>query len=596
MSELALVHRRGELPARAIAGAIPSAETFVAGDLEEAIAPIERARDGAGDRLVAVADEGPYRELSRALADRGLTDTVRVDPRIGDGLGESAATRVLAAAAGAVLAAPRPDPDEPAVTLDGRSIVVVDDAGIAADLATHGPVTLLAAEPPGRRHEGVAIHRGEPVGLLDGAGGPTLLVDGADGTERLSPDQLVWPGYDGDRADERTVHTARTGVVADVLAVARDRARDPVAVDPEVCAVGRRGQPGCDACERRCPYDAIGISIEGDGAVAVDPVDCIDCGACLAACPTEAIASPRALDLEALGRAVEVAVGTVTEGTGSRLPFVGDEPEPIVLAFVTDAVEPAATAAFVAEGTTPTVPIAVRSASRIPPALVTYAVAAGAAGVVLVGDPDEPRAAYETIVEPANRTLTELGVGERCRAVASVDPGEIAAAIAAVDGEPVDATEELAGAGHRRAHEFATAAIRALGADVERVFAESLGRVTVDADGCTLCEACSELCPTGAFDQPDASTLTLDAADCVGCGLCLGCPEDVIAVDDRVDPAELSAGRRTVVEAEAISCRECGREFASAAGMASVEAALEDAGVPTDVGLDVCPDCRRGSF
>lgn len=595
MSELAVVHRRGGLPARAIAGAIPATETFVAGDLEEAIAPIERARDGAGDRLVVVADESPYRELAGALADRGLDDTVRVEPRVGDGLGESAATRVLAAAAGAALASPRPGPDEPAVTLDGRSIVVVGDAGIAADLAIHGRVTLLAAEPPGRRLEGVDVVHGRPVGLVDGAGGPSLLVDGPDGAERLSPEQLVWPGYDGDRADERFVHTARTGVVADVLAVVRDRVRDPVVVDREVCAVGRRGQPGCDACERRCPYDAIEISIEGDGAVAVDPVDCIDCGACLAACPTEAIASPRALDLEALGRAVEVAVGTATEGTDSRLPFVGDGPEPIVLAFVTDAVEPAATAALAAEET-PTVPIAVRSASRIPPALVTYAVAAGAAGVVLVGDPGEPYTAYERIVEPANRTLADLGVGERCRSVASVDPGEIAAAIAAVDGEPVDATEELLGSGHRRAHEFAAAAIRALGSDAERVFAESLGRVTVDADGCTLCEACSELCPTGAIDQPDASTLTLDAADCVGCGLCLGCPEDVIAVDDRVDPAELSAGRRTVVEAEAITCRECGREFASAAGMASVEAALEDAGVPTDVGLDVCPDCRRGSF
>lgn len=42
----------------------------------------------------------------------------------------------------------------------------------------------------------------------------------------------------------------------------------------------------CGACAAGCPVEAIS---EGDGKYVIDPETCIDCGSCAAGCPVEAI-------------------------------------------------------------------------------------------------------------------------------------------------------------------------------------------------------------------------------------------------------------------------------------------------------------------
>ncbi len=42
----------------------------------------------------------------------------------------------------------------------------------------------------------------------------------------------------------------------------------------------------CGACAASCPVEAI---VEGDGKYEIDEATCIDCGACAAGCPTDAI-------------------------------------------------------------------------------------------------------------------------------------------------------------------------------------------------------------------------------------------------------------------------------------------------------------------
>ena len=574
--------------------------TFVTADPDDAIGPVLDATDGE-DEIVVVANASWFHDLEDRLVEYGIESVVRIDPRLG--ADANGGTRTVAAAARAALVGPKPEEPDQDFDVGNEHVLVVDDFDLAADLATACAVTLVVDGDPRRRIPSVRTVRGRAMECFAGGSdgdGITVLVDRDGSGERFAPDQVVWPGYDGDVAHRRDVHVdGSAGTLAAVVEVARDRRREPVAVDRSVCAVGRRGQPGCDACETSCPYDAIEIEVDGEGAVAVDPVDCVDCGACLAVCPTEAITSPRARRLSALGRMMTAAIETARGQKGSRLPFVGGSEASPLLAFVSESVEPAAVAAAAAEETATTVPIAVSSAARIPPALAVYALAAGADGVVLVGDPGEEPAQVRAVAEDASRTLADLGIGRRVAAAVSDDPDEVASTLRAVEMEETverDGSEELLRTTHRAAYEFAGTAITALaGEKSERVRAKSLGRATVDADGCTLCEACSELCPTAAFDQPDASTLTLDPASCVGCGLCLACPESVVAVEESVIPAELEEGRRTVVESEAIECRECGRAFASAAGVDAVRSSLEAANVPTDVGLDVCPDCRRGS-
>jgi Fe-S-cluster-containing hydrogenase component 2 len=53
----------------------------------------------------------------------------------------------------------------------------------------------------------------------------------------------------------------------------------PAQVDKDSCS-------GCGACVDACPVDA--ISMDGDCAN-VDADECIDCGACVGECPVEAI-------------------------------------------------------------------------------------------------------------------------------------------------------------------------------------------------------------------------------------------------------------------------------------------------------------------
>lgn len=42
----------------------------------------------------------------------------------------------------------------------------------------------------------------------------------------------------------------------------------------------------CGACAANCPVNAIS---EGDGKMNINPDECIDCGACEAGCPVSAI-------------------------------------------------------------------------------------------------------------------------------------------------------------------------------------------------------------------------------------------------------------------------------------------------------------------
>jgi len=44
----------------------------------------------------------------------------------------------------------------------------------------------------------------------------------------------------------------------------------------------------CGACSADCPAEAIS---ENNGQHVIDPAKCTDCGACVSACPTEAISA-----------------------------------------------------------------------------------------------------------------------------------------------------------------------------------------------------------------------------------------------------------------------------------------------------------------
>ena len=562
-----------------------------------------------GRDVVVVSSVTREAALAESVRETGNRFLGRVNPRIATGLGDAAAARVVAATVRARLTmGPSSTQDSPQPSVDDERVLVVNAVETAADLATRTAVTLLA-ETPSVRPVGAELLEGRVDSVSLEADEIVVTVAGPGGTTAVQTDQLVWPGLSEQSETHPGVHVdCGPGVVTRVVSRARDRRREPVTVDPAVCAVGTHGVPGCEACQTHCPYDAIDITIADEGQVTIDAVDCVDCRACLAVCPTEAIASPRDRDLQTLRHGTAQAVRTGIDRSSSRIPFVASKTDPLVVAFVSEASEAMFESTLATADLPPVVPIPVPKAQRIPPSLVLYAVAAGATGVVLseqqTDTPGGDRLSDESgvaespaqqITEKANATFVSLDLGERCCATTDTDSEAIAAEIRGIiesatgdvdtleeDTRPIQASYELA----------ARAVTTLADTDAEAVPVASLGRVEVDADGCTLCEACDGLCPTGALEQPDATTLTLDAAACIGCGRCLGCPESVMEVRERIDPDELRAGRQTIVEQEAVTCEGCGRPFASAAGMEQVADAI-DLDTIDGLGLEYCPDCRQ---
>ncbi|MBC8412553.1 4Fe-4S binding protein [bacterium] len=57
--------------------------------------------------------------------------------------------------------------------------------------------------------------------------------------------------------------------------------------------------------------------------------------------------------------------------------------------------------------------------------------------------------------------------------------------------------------------------------------------VQVDAEKCTGCEECVNLCPAEVFEMKDGKSDPVNADDCANCLTCVeSCPEDAITVTE----------------------------------------------------------------
>jgi len=182
------------------------------------------------------------------------------------------------------------------------------------------------------------------------------------------------------------------------------------ALSPVVAFVDEEACDGCGACVDACPVDAIRV----DGKLAsISEAACTGCGACLSSCPKDAL-DLRGYKKDQLEAEVEAAL-------------VGTEPGTVVLVFADDM-----TGYRLADNVgTARVPystdsriIGVPSGSRVTPALMLRALALGAGGI-LIADSEEKSTPYtgstsamRTQVAEAKRLLEEEGVEpERVRSV-----------------------------------------------------------------------------------------------------------------------------------------------------------------------------------
>ena len=365
--------------------------------------------------------------------------------------------------------------------------------------------------------------------------------------------------------------------------------------DAQLCAHGAKGLTGCTRCIEVC--DAGAIRSAG-AAVSIDPYLCQGCATCTLACPTGAVtfAAPSRQGLvEQLHAGL---AGAAAKQLTNQPLVVHTSAGAAATRGLTDAVQTLEVPALPAFGDE----------------LWLVALAAGARSVLLVDDPTLTERARSLLRARVTQTQTLL---EAC----GRDPGAIALvggdglAPAAARCCSLDAAAHAApmpagstDPGKRATAITALAALAAFAGNRPAAAAPlpggaTFGAVLVDRQACTVCLACTHLCPTGALVGQTEPQLTLSFLEsaCVQCGLCVaGCPEHAIALAPRLDPAAIAAPQHSVVaEDDMLACTECGARFISRKVlMRSVELLQRQpafAGISTKM-LSLCMECRARSM
>lgn len=424
----------------------------------------------------------------------------------------------------------------------------------------------------------------------------------------------------GDRA-QRTAYAGR--LVA--AAVAAARAPGPASATPrplgealtrrgllhrlgtwspvvDVDAAACLGAARCGACLPACPAQAL-LTPAGPGAAPyVDADRCTGCTRCVSACPAAA------LDLH----------GHTTLVLARRLQALLDPddgaPAPVLVVGCTSALGTLHRMAATA-GLAGVLPLEVAGQGGVGPGWYLAALAAGARALGVLPCADcrvgEPLAEHVRLVRSL---LAGLGDPAATRRVLLLDPDE----------DPVTAIRDAGGLDPLMTDAVPTrmpggSALERHARTVPRVAAWAvaelaratrnlraaepapgpvvagptvpLGALSATGAACTACDSCVRGCPTGALSWggSDGQHLVVDPASCTGCRRCvLDCPEDALSALRAVDVDLLAHGPRVVLHAASTTCVRCHAPMPTAPEPAVRGDVL---GLPATLARH-CPDCR----
>lgn len=343
-----------------------------------------------------------------------------------------------------------------------------------------------------------------------------------------------------------------------------------------LCAHSRSKVTGCTRCIDLCPTGA--ITPNGDH-VAIDAEICAGCGACAAVCPTgaAAYALPPA---DALLRRLRTLLQTYNKAGGQKAVVLfhnGDHGEPLIDAL-----------ARFGDGLPANVlPVRVNEVTQVGPEAFAAAFAYGAVGVHLLARsrPKHDMSGSQSIIAASARIAEALGFGAGLASIIETDdPDSLLEQLrAAPQGVPTTKPASFIARGAKRSvlettfrelHHAAPNPVSVIPLDKGAPF----GGVTLDVEGCTLCHACVNACPTGALgDNPDMPMLRFSESLCVQCGLCQStCPEKVIRIEPRLDFDAWAAGHKVLKEEEPYPCIACNKPFGSRSAVERIVSKLQD--------------------
>jgi ferredoxin len=509
----------------------------------------------------------------------------------------------------------------------GKRVVVATDSPNVADLAErlgkHQLQLVFVVNPaipmPDVSHADEIIYSGQVVEVRGRLGDFQVIVGTAEGTRELRAGQVVIMAVNHTNAVK-----PRTGLhllddsneaalkqLAERIQELTGEFLKPIHVfyAAETCAGGAADQESCGACIGACPYDAIDRDPENHLRMKIDHLACEGCGACVSACPTTSMRFAEPSPGELYARLAGLLASPTAGGVRERsviLFHCGEQGRRVLEEAGRRPLEYPATV----------LPIEVPCLRYVSDANMLAAFRLGAAGVGLLG--------CETC-QHGERALFRQKY-DFCRiTVNAFDPDqERLCLITAGDGTAAQAIETLTHFAdsladaplHWDGQEFRERANREVIADVIATFIEQTKRepgtrtleasqpfasAEVAASGCTMCRSCVNVCPVHAFSV-DESTLSLQfqQISCVACGLCEKiCPEHVITLRREIAFERKALARRTVVADQMVSCANCGKPYINRRALEMVEARLLslDSLLDTFSGgrrnlLRMCPDCR----
>jgi len=123
------------------------------------------------------------------------------------------------------------------------------------------------------------------------------------------------------------------------------------------------------------------------------------------------------------------------------------------------------------------------------------------------------------------------------------------------------------------------------------------GRPRIDVNTCIGCGACSSVCPPNAIKVEELNgrrRISVFVGRCIFCARCEEiCPVKAIKATDEYELASSDkSDLYQIVELRMVSCRICGRPFATERELRRISEELEKKGIKVEE-LDLCPECRE---
>ena len=387
----------------------------------------------------------------------------------------------------------------------------------------------------------------------------------------------------------------------------------------KVCAHGRNGKVGCNACIDVCSTGAISsIFKSGQGSVEVNPNLCMGCGACSTVCPSGAMrynypsVPHQGKELKTLATVFQAEAKKLNQSVAPSLLLH-------TLKAGTQMIDGLGRSAHVMpkqyEGLPSfVIPYGIEHIASTGLELWLGAMTYGFAEVVLLlsGDEDPSyRAALEGQAQLANAILKAYGFDDRIQLVmadSAQDLQVVSKAMGALRqrGELNSICTPASFGLSNQKRETLEAVLEHLQKQAKTSIPEAgvalpknslLGGLAINKDACTLCMSCVSSCPEGALlDNPDEPILSFIEKQCVQCGICAQtCPEHALTLEPRLQTIEQRKQKVALNQTEAFHCISCGKPFGTAKMVDLMLAKLGAHGAFAGAAMDrlkMCGDCR----